>query len=419
MAAPDRARWLVLLLFCLAAASNAFMFMSVASIASIAEEYYGSSAAEVNGVAQALYAGYILFVPVVMAVSRKLGLRGTVVAAGLLNAAGAVVRALPAEHLEWVTWGSAIAGVGLALMLGLPTWISVAWFPAKERTTSTAVAALATQAGLALGYLVPPVAVKEGGEALPWLHAWTAAACVLVAATIALLFRKEPAPAAIPTLSGGTLRLLCSAKLLAAALQFGVATSIYWTLAVVLSEALADTNKYSASEVGAIGSIYLFLGIVGMSGAGILLDRFRTPPFKRFIVVCLALSSLLMGLFAWAVEQDDFFGTIAVVSGALGLVLPALQPAYLELAAEYHSPDLPEEVSGSLLYLAAMLGGFALPFAVEGAGVLAANISFTVALCACTAGATFLSSDLRRRAPMLGGGVEQSHYASPAVVSRT
>ena len=118
------------MLFCLAAASNAFMFMSLASIASIAEEFYHASPAAVNGVAQALYAGYVLFVPVVMAVSRKLGLRGTVVAAGLLNAAGAVVRAVPSS-LDWVTWGSALAGVGLALMLGLPTWISVTWFPEK------------------------------------------------------------------------------------------------------------------------------------------------------------------------------------------------------------------------------------------------------------------------------------------------
>ena len=405
----SHARWLVLLLFCLAAASNAFMFMSMASIATIAEDFYHVGPAAVNGVAQALYAGYVLFVPVVMAVSRKLGLRGTVVAAGLLNAAGAVVRALPSKHLEWVTWGSAFAGVGLALMLGLPTWISGTWFPEKERATATATAALATQAGLAIGYLVPPLAVDKDGEALPWLHVWTAASCALVAMMIVALFRKEPQAAVIPTLDLRTLRLVCSTKLLMAAFQFGVATSIYWTLAVVLSEALADTNKYSASAVGTIGSVYLFLGIAGMSGAGIVLDRFRTPPFKRFITVCLALSSLLMGLFAWAVEQDDCFATTTVVSGALGLVLPALQPAYLELAAEYHYPDLPEEVSGSLLYLAAMLGGFTLPFLIEGLGVLTANISFTAALGTCTLGSVFLSSDLKRRAPMLDSGIEQSH----------
>ena len=397
------------MLFCLAAASNAFMFMSLASIASIAEEFYHASPAAVNGVAQALYAGYVLFVPVVMAVSRKLGLRGTVVAAGLLNAAGAVVRAVPSS-LDWVTWGSALAGVGLALMLGLPTWISVTWFPEKERATATAIAALATQAGLAIGYLVPPLVVDEDGASLPGLHVGTAAACALFATIIITLFRREPRPAVIPSLGFGTLRLMCSMKLLMAALQFGVATSIYWTLAVVLSEALADTNKYSASAVGTIGSVYLFLGIAGMSGAGILLDRYRTPPFKHFITVCLALSSLLMGLFAWAVEQKDFFAVTTVVSGALGLVLPALQPAYLELAAEYQYPDLPEEVSGSLLYLCAMLGGFVLPFVVERWGVLAANISFVAALCACTIGSVFLSSDLKRRAPtMLDGEMEQSH----------
>lgn len=395
-----RSRWLMLLLFCLVAASNAFMFISLASVSHLASRHYNSSIAAINLVAQAVYLGYVLLVPVSMALYSRLGLRTTVIIAAVLNALGAVLRAV--NELNWVTTGSFIVGVSVAFFIGTPTWLSATWFDGEEQSTATAIAVFATQAGLALGFLIPPVVInlENLSTALPRLHFVTALVCVLIAVLVGVLFQADPHGAPSDKASW-TLKSLLNRDLLLVTIQFGVSTAIYWTLAVVLSSALHDS--YTSSEIGILGSLYLFAGLFGTWGAGVYLDRRSAdPPYRAFIATVLAISLALLAAFTWILEKTNQLALTGVVCTALGAVLPSVQPAYLELAVEYSFPELPEEISGSMLYLVAMLGGFLLPFLVEPpAGqersFLIANVSFTIAVGVCALSAFALSTDFKRK----------------------
>ena len=69
----------------------------------------------------------------------------------------------------------------------------------------------------------------------------------------------------------------------------------------------------------------------------------------------------------------------------------------LELAVEYTYPDVPEETSGSYLYLLAMVGGGLLPFVVDAIGANSATVCFAVATAAAAAAAALLPTEYARQ----------------------
>ena len=430
--APER--WLMLLLFSLVAASNAYMFMSLAAIEPEAEKFYSADALVINGVGQALYAGYIVVAPVALVLSTRLGLRNTLVAASALNAVGACMRAVPTSSLAWLFAGSAVAGIGLSLLLGVPPWLSAAWFHESERTTATAIGTQATQLGLWLAYVSLPSFVSDDGKQIPAMHIGIACCCLAFAAAIAVLFRGRPGRAAAAACDSTTstdgvvgsgeasppsatvLRVvLCSGRLQALAIIFSCSTGIYWTLALVLAEAL-DGQGYSDGEVGMLGGLYLGGGLISMVAAGLLLDRcFHAPPYKAFVCGCLLLSTAVLGFFAWAISQRNALAAVTPAALVLGLVLPAIQPAGLELAVLYSSQEVPEEVSGSYLYLVAMVTGLLLPFLADGIGTTRAAACFTGALAVATGGACLLPSEpgRKRTQPQTAEGEASAPSATP------
>lgn len=397
-----RSRWLMLTLFSFVAASNAFMFMSFASVAHLAAEHYNTSMAGIHGVAQAVYLGYVLVVPMAMIFSSRGGLRIAMVVAAVLNAVGAVFRAF--HGLLMMNIGSFLVGVSLAFFIGAPTWLSATWFGGEERHTASAVCILATQAGLALGYVVPPLMITEEDYSItvPLFNYITAGVCVIIGFAVVFGFGRDPGPK--PDNDGCITwplpAVFANKDLLLVLLQFGITTAIYWCFALMLSSALYE--KYSTRQIGLMGSLYLCVGLFSMGATGAYFDRRAAdPPYRVFIASALALSTLLMAAFTYFAEQGDMFVMTTVVAVALGLVLPTVQSVYLELAVEYTFPEVPEEISGSLLYLGAMLIGFFLPFLIEPPkghkrDFLFANIGLTVAIGVCAALVPALSGNYKR-----------------------
>lgn len=390
-----RSRWLMLLLFSLIASSNAFMFVWLSSVANLAVKHYSTRMRAIHGTAQALYLGYILTVPFAMAQFQRLGLRWTIIIAGVLNAVGAILRVV--EDLNFVIAGSFVVGVAISFFIGAPTWLSASWFSDEERSTATAIAVLATQAGLALGFFIPPTLIHRDNfdEMIPLLHRVTAAICIGIAIVTGVLFRTEPR--SVPA-GPGILQAIKQAgsnvQLMGVTAIFGVTTGIYWTLLLVLCSIFQDS--FANSEIGLLGSLYCFGGLVSMVVSGVYFDlKASDPPYRAFVSISLVVSTVFLAAFAWVAQQKDSLIMAEIVCTSLGVVLPMVQPPLLELAVEYSFPELSEEVSGSLLYLSAMAVGFFLPFLVEPPS-LGATIGLTVATGICGALVAVLSPDYKR-----------------------
>jgi len=390
-----RARWLMLVLYSLIAASNAFMFVWLASVSNLGVRHYNTSMRKIHGTAQAVYLGYILAVPFAMAQFQRLGLRWTIIIAGILNAAGAVLRVV--DDLNFIIAGSFLVGVAISFFIGAPTWLSSSWFNDDERTTATSIAVLATQAGLALGFIIPPIFIHKENQTsmIPSLHYATAVVCIVIAILTAVLFRSEPRSLPPgPGIVQAVAQAASNCQLMWVTIIFGIVTGIYWTLLLVLCSIFQDS--YTNKEIGYLGSLYCCGGLASMVATGIFFDQQASnPPYRAFIGISLMVSTVFLGVFTWVVQEKDSLMLAGFACTAIGVALPMVQPALLELAVEYSAPELSEEVSGTLLFLAAMAFGFFLPFLVEPPSI-GAIVALTVAVGLCGLLVPLLSPDYKR-----------------------
>jgi MFS family permease len=408
----------MLFLFCLVAVANGFVFMSMASVANVFTEYHDTSFDAINRIAEFVTLAYVVILPISTSLYHRLGLRWSIVIAATLQAAGSILRAAPSlcttdrsHSLPWVYGGSFLVGAAAAFYIGLPTWQSFLWFEGKEQNTATAVAVLATTAGCGLGFLIPPLVIdiESMATSVPMYHLVTAAACILIAVLVVVFYQADPlgtgglgtqreqrwADSPRSGASNWTLKNLWNRNLILVAILFGVATSIHWTFALILSSALHDS--YTSREVGFLGVLYWSAGLLGTWAAGVYLDRCAAdPPYRAIAATVLATSVALLVTFTLAIEQTNQLKVTALIIFSLGTFLPSVQPVLLELAVEYSFEELPLEISGSMCYLVASLLSAMLPSITEAPSELAANVGIAIAIGLCATAVFALPSDYKR-----------------------
>jgi fucose permease len=415
-------RFLLLLLFALSSAANAFLWISFAPIFSLAQDWFSVSAWAVNSLSLVFM---ILYLPGSLgaAVSMdRLGLRATLLLGVGGNAVGAWLRYAGAAALPHSGAGFALAMAGQvvaslvqAVFVNAPARISADWFPRKERDTATVVASLSNAVGSALGSLLPAVFVAAPGDLPAFLLGTAATLTALLLVSLAGVRADRPptpptaaaalrarvlspaagggggsggpsgglsealleggsgsggagtaAPAAAQPPSGaiaGVLRayadLLRRRNFLLLTIGFGVGLGLFNAVLTLLSQLLAPCG-YSDNDAGNAGAALLGTGLLVAAGAGAALEATR------------AYAAMLRGGMAAASAALLFFlgvlrpGQVGLVLGAvavLGAFLIPLLPIALENAAECTFP-VPEDVSSGLLMIAGNYVGLALTLAM-------------------------------------------------------
>jgi MFS family permease len=416
-------RWIQLFVFSCVSCTNGFLFTSIASVTSVAEIYYNTTVGDINFIGQSVYIGYILALPAMSIVYSRYGMKVCLWCAAVGDALGAAFRCSTNVHV--VIFGTFLSGVGLPFFLGMPARLSSAWFPLEQRGTATATAALANQAGLAIGFLVPPLALGPKGEGFPAFHAVVTVVNFLVLILVLALFKTEPktktpaddTPAAEKR---SFWQQVTDWKLMLVTFVFACTTAVYWTLALVLNETLTET--FTTEEIGMFGTVMMAMGVPAMLIAGWFLDRFHN--YKAFTVFCLVMSTVLLIIFAIVVYEAQNNDALLMLScGLIGLVLPASQPALLELAVEYTYP-MDEAASGSILFVATMVLAVLLTFLVDAleGEIWAAYVIFVLMYCACiVVFACCASTDYKRLASqrLLTGGSRSSPDSTGQSYDRT
>jgi MFS family permease len=414
-------RWTQLFVFSCVSCTNGFLFTSIAAVTNVAEIYYNTTVGEINMIGQSVYIGYILALPAMSFVYSRYGMKVCLWCAAIGDALGAAFRC--STDVRVVIFGTFLSGVGLPFFLGMPARLSSAWFPLEQRGKATATAALANQAGLAIGFFVPPLALGPKGEGFPAFHAVVTVVNFLVLILVLVKFKTEPKTSKLvdesPAVEKRTFfQQITDWKLMLVTFVFACTTAVYWTLALVLNETLADT--FTTEEIGVFGTIMMAMGVPAMQISGWVLDRFHN--YKAFTIFCLVQSTILLILFSIVVYEAQHNDTLLVIScGLIGFVLPASQPALLELAVEYTYP-MDEAASGSILFVATMVLAVLLTFLVDAleGKIWAAYLIFVLLYCLCIVFfASCASTDYKRLASqkLLKGGSQPVHHeeaGSPA-----
>ena len=269
-------------------------------------------------------------------------------------------------HVSFIL--NAIAGPAA---MAVPSKLAEDWFSPTERTTATAVAALANQTGVLLLYFFVPTLCPDPTVADNFkLNALLLAISLLNAAMAAAYFPSHP-PAAPSASAGVSLRneALVTARGLAAAWRAMLANRGYVAILVTYSLYVGVSNCTSAlltanlATVGADQATAGWIGfaanlaalLVGLSFGALtdMLKRRSRAALKRVLVACTAGSGVAFSLYYLLVSGTVRGGgggllwAVATVYVAACALLGASIPIMFDLSAEITYPQ-PE---GAMLML--------------------------------------------------------------------
>ncbi len=338
---------------------------------------------------------YMVGVPAVSFLASRYGLRRMMVGTAVLLLATVALRLITAK-------GQFLFGLATASMLcnGFAgSWLSFGgalvsqrWFPEHERATATAVMTVSCYLGIAVGFILTPLAVPTGSGQTPLSHLLLgeAAFILVVAVAIFVHFPEQPPvppsmsamenitpeskegllatnmPTAEPEIGGASdanawkmllfSALSCcrwspeepdydaglSARPLGSVLRrvwalgaaYGLSVGLYCGWIGILDIVIAPFGL-SQQDAGWIGCWMTMSGCIGAVAIGRANDWFRGQ-MKATIIVCLTLS-MCGGLYLWLIEAHLVPGTKTALYVSciwIGFWLNCTVPLYFELMME-------------------------------------------------------------------------------------
>ncbi|XP_015837552.1 uncharacterized MFS-type transporter C09D4.1 [Tribolium castaneum] len=360
-------RWLILTLYILYAAINAFQWFEYSIIANVLMKFYNVSAVSVDWTSIIYMALYMPMVIPVSYLMEKLDLR-QIAAIGVLGTAlGTIVKvySLSPDQM-WVTYlGQTILSSMQVFILPLPPRIASVWFGSKEVSLACALGVFGTQLGQAIGFVVPPIVVRYSedvetiGRDLGVLVKGLAWLTLVV--TVAVLTYFSAHPTTPPNdINNERTHFFKSLKNLFRnrsfnfhTVAYGINIAVFTSISTLLNQFFLFHFPKSEEDAGRVGLIMVILGMMGAIAFGYILDK--THRYKE-ITLCMYIASFL-SVIAFMFSLESGSKILVYISGALvGLFINAYMPVGLELAIELTYPEPESTSSGILISMTQTLG---------------------------------------------------------------
>ncbi|ORX89469.1 MFS general substrate transporter [Basidiobolus meristosporus CBS 931.73] len=339
-------------------------------------EYFGqSSTFYINSLSTIYLVVYpILFLPSLWVfelgksadVSHGGGLRQVILVGAFLNCLGALFRFFGGWAVNfWVLFfGQFLAAAGQVFILGIPPRLASVWFGSHERNTASAIGVTANNLGVALGFLLSPVFIRDGTafDDIPKYLLYQFLFCGLILIFVVLTFDSRPkVPPSCSVVLENPHAVIQSIKILLGQWSFillfmayGIVVGGQYAVSTLLAQIILPMHPtYTESAIGQIGFWFIIAGVVSSILCGLYLDQtYRYREMCRFLFVGTLLS--LLG-FHLIVE----LGSFALVFGsslAYGFFSSAIISGFFQYAGELYYP-LSETTSAGLLNSAAQIFG--------------------------------------------------------------
>jgi FLVCR family feline leukemia virus subgroup C receptor-related protein len=369
-------RWLILGIFVLCSASNAFQWTQLVIITSILEKYYSVSQNKVYWSSMIFMVTYIpLIFPATWLLDKK-GLRLGIILGAVGTCAGSWIKVAStgADGFNITFIGQTVVAVSQIFVLGIPAQLAATWFPAHQVSSATAIGVFGNQMGVALGFVLPALVVQDQdkeenyhfiGDDLYLMFLVVAIFTSVLALLVLIFFKNEP-----PTPSSRAQQnkqenkesYVASIKSLLRnpgynllLLTYGMNVGVFYAISTLLNTTITDHFDYEGvtEDAGWIGLVIVLSGMAGSMISGIILDK--THQFKLTTLVVYICSLLGMVLYTFTFR----FGYIWVVyltASVLGFFMTGYLPLGFEFAAEITYPES-EATSSGLLNASAQLFG--------------------------------------------------------------
>jgi FLVCR family feline leukemia virus subgroup C receptor-related protein len=322
-------RWLILCLYILYAAINAFQWFEYSIITNVVMKFYNVSAVAVDWTSIIYMALYMPMVIPVSYLMEIIDLRKTAIIGVVGTALGTTVKLFSlSPDKMWVTYlGQTILSSMQVFILALPPRIAAVWFGPKEVSLACALGVFGTQLGQAIGFILPPMVIKNHdqieliGRDLGWLVKGLALFTLVV--TVAILAYFPARPPLKPFANNGDEKhdFLNSLKKLFHnrsfnfhAVAYGINIAVFVSISTLLNQFMLFYFPKSEEDAGRIGLLMVILGMIGAIAFGYILDK--THKYKE-ISLAMYISSLV-SVIAFMYSLESGSKTFTYISGALG-----------------------------------------------------------------------------------------------------
>lgn len=148
-----KARWLVLLSFCLLSMVNAWIWITWSPLVDVSTRLFGASEAQIDALSGIYFYIYVPFSFLSLQLLKRNGLRFGLQAAATLNLVGSFLRwyAVLRRSYPTVYIGTIFCALAQTFTLSMPPMLSGHWFSDHERGIATAIGVLSNSVGTAAG----------------------------------------------------------------------------------------------------------------------------------------------------------------------------------------------------------------------------------------------------------------------------
>lgn len=368
-------RFAVLIVFSLYSLVNAFQWIQYSIITNIFTRFYGVTNAQIDLLSIVYMVAYIpLIFPATWLLDRR-GLRLTALLGSGLNCAGAWLKCASVRpDLFGVTvTAQVICSIAQVFILGLPSRIASVWFGPREVSTACATAVLGNQLGTAIGFLVPPVLVRDTPDDedltahnISIMFYGTAALSTLLFLLTAFVIKDrppKPPSQAQAVLSDSLpedysyrqsiLNLIKNKAFVLLLISYGILTGAFYSVSTLLNQMIMDCYENEGVNAGRIGLTLVVAGMVGSILCGLWLDYSKS--YKMTTLTVYFLSFVGMVVFTFTLDLNNIY-LVFVTAGALGFFMTGYLPLGFEFGVEITYPESEGTSSGLLNAFAQIFG---------------------------------------------------------------
>jgi len=374
-------RWLVLIMFVLYSASNAFQWTQLVIITSILEKYYNISTLAVYWTSM-IY--MVLYIPLIFPASwllDKKGLRLGVLIGSAGTCIGSWIKVCGTGPEQW--WiaftGQTVVAASQIFILGIPAQLAATWFPPHQMSTATSIGVFGNQLGIALGFVLPAQLVPDQNDdnlSLIGHDLFVMFMGVAVFTTVLLLsiifgFKDQP-----PTPANRAQELkqendesylksiknLClNPGYILLLTTYGINVGVFYVISTLLNTTIVMHFDYEGvtEDAGMIGLVIVVAGMAGSMVCGIILDK--THAYKATTLSVYFFSFVGMVLYTFTFRFGKI-GFVYFTSALLGFFMTGYLPLGFEFAAEITYPESEGTSSGLLNASAQVFGIFCTMF---------------------------------------------------------
>ena len=370
-------RWLVLLAYCVLAATIQVQWLTFAPIAREARAYFGVGALQVDLLSLVFMGVYLVAsIPASYAID-TFGLASGVRGGAVLMLVFALMRAAFPTSYGLVLLAQIGLAIGQPFVLNAATKLAGQWFPIHERALAVGLTTLAQFLGIIAVMVAMPelIAGQPVASALPhalWLWAGLAAGSALFAA--ACVRERPPSPPGPEepreSTRAGVRRILRQRDMVTLLVLFTLGLGIFNAISTCIDQ-ICEAKGLDVEQTGMVGAAQLIAGVVGAVILPIVSDKLRSR--RGMLVLCMI--GMLPGLVGLAWARD--YTSLLIASGLLGFfLLGGGAPIGFQYAAEVSYPA-PESTSQGLLLMAGQASGIALILLMNALGTALSMWIFT------------------------------------------